>query len=104
MRHGESHGAQTIFKTLLSDLHQGQLFSFVSPQAGDGMKKDWFAHTDLTTEEADELVARYREKGVKVEKCLAADPRLWIVSAYLPQQKSHPTTGRSLRSRAWSRS
>ncbi|MBL5898068.1 hypothetical protein I7V27_06575 [Lelliottia amnigena] len=68
------------------------------------MKKDWFAHTDLTTEEADELVARYREKGVKVEKCLAADPRLWIVSAYLPQQKSHPTTGRSLRSRAWSRS
>lgn len=68
------------------------------------MKKSWFAHIGLTTEEAIELVARYKSKGVPVKKSLDIDPRLWIVSAFLPQQKSHPTTGRSLHSRVWSRS
>ena len=32
------------------------------------MKKSWFTHTGLTTEEANELVARYKSKGVPVEK------------------------------------
>ena len=43
------------------------------------MKKSWFTHTGLTTEEANELVARYKSKGVQVEKSLDIDPRLWIV-------------------------
>ncbi|EUL67208.1 hypothetical protein P838_00249 [Enterobacter hormaechei] len=44
------------------------------------MKKSWFTHTGLTTEEANELEARYKSKDVPVEKSLDIDPRLWIVS------------------------
>jgi hypothetical protein len=65
------------------------------------MKKSWFTHSGLTTEEANELVARYQSKGVPVEKSLDIDPRLWIVSALLPQQKSSPKTAQSMRSRTW---
>lgn len=65
------------------------------------MKKSWFTHTGLTTEEANELVSRYKSKGVLVEKSLDIDPRLWIVSALLPQQKSSPKTAQSMRSRSW---
>lgn len=65
------------------------------------MKKSWFTHSGLTTEEANELVARYQSKGVPVEKSLDIDPRLWIVSALLPQQKSAPKTAQSMRSRTW---
>ena len=65
------------------------------------MKKSWFTHSGLTTEEANELVARYMSKGVPVEKSLDTDPRLWIVSALLPQQKSSPKTAQSMRSRTW---
>jgi len=50
------------------------------------MKKSWFTHNNLTTDEAEELVKRYREKGVRVEKTLDMDPRYWTVSAELPQQ------------------
>lgn len=65
------------------------------------MKKSWFTHTGLTTEEANELVARYKSTGVPVEKSLDIDPRLWIVSALLPQQNSAPKTQQSMRSRTW---
>ncbi|KLP33457.1 hypothetical protein [Enterobacter ludwigii] len=65
------------------------------------MKKSWFTHTGLITEEANELVARYKSKGVQVVKSLEIDPRLWIVSALLPQQKSSAKTAKSMRSRAW---
>lgn len=65
------------------------------------MKKSWFTHSGLTTEEASELVVRYKSKGVHVEKSLDIDPRLWIVSALLPQQKSSPKTAQSMRSRTW---
>lgn len=68
------------------------------------MKKSWFTHDNLTTEEANELVELYREKGVRVEKALGTDPRHWIVSAELPQQKSNPKKAQSMRSRAWDRS
>lgn len=68
------------------------------------MKKSWFTHTSLTTDEAEELVKRYREKGVRVEKTLDMDPRYWTVSAELPQQKSNPKTAQSMRSRAWGHS
>lgn len=68
-----------------TDPSQGQQFSFdVIPTWG-GMKKSWFTHTGLTTEEANELMIRYQSKGVTVEKCLDIDPRFWIVSALLPQ-------------------
>ncbi|MCK7244957.1 hypothetical protein AAHD35_03350 [Enterobacter roggenkampii] len=65
------------------------------------MKKSWFTHTGLTTEEANELMTRYQSKGVTVEKCLDIDPRFWIVSALLPQHKTTSKTQQSMRSRAW---
>ena len=68
------------------------------------MKKSWFTHDNLTTEEANELVELYREKGVRVEKALDTDPRHWIVSAELPQQKSNQKKAQCMRSRAWDRS
>ena len=34
------------------------------------MKKSWFQHTQLTTEQADELEARYRAKQIKTERSL----------------------------------
>ncbi|MEG5565806.1 hypothetical protein UXQ08_20060 [Enterobacter ludwigii] len=65
------------------------------------MKKSWFTHTGLTTEEANELMTRYQSKGVTVEKCLDIDPRFWIVSALLPQHNTIPKTQQSMRSKAW---
>jgi hypothetical protein len=82
---------------------KGPAVFFDATPAGGGMKKSWFTHTGLTTEEANELVERYKSKGVPVEKSLDIDPRLWIVSALLPQQESSPKTQQSLRSRAWGR-
>ena len=49
------------------------------------MKKGWFTHTDLTAEQASELVARYTAKHVETEKSLAPDYKSWIVSARLPE-------------------
>lgn len=65
------------------------------------MKKSWFTHTGLTTEEANELMTRYQSKGVTVEKCLDIDPRFWIVSALLPQHNTIPKTQQSMRFKAW---
>lgn len=47
------------------------------------MKRSWFTHYGLTTKQADELVARYRAKGIKTERSLDSDPCFWIVSAFL---------------------
>ncbi len=48
------------------------------------MKMTWFQHPVCTTEEADELVARYRARGVKTERSLNPDYTTWTVSAFLP--------------------
>lgn len=37
---------------------------------GDRMKSTWFHHTDCSTEQADELVKRYKARGVRVERSL----------------------------------
>lgn len=65
------------------------------------MKKSWFTHSGLSTAEANELTELYKSKGIKVEKALDIDPRFWIVSALLPQQKFLPKTHQSMRSRVW---
>ncbi|EJW0956188.1 hypothetical protein N8R58_004607, partial [Salmonella enterica] len=49
------------------------------------MKYSWFHHHDCTTEQADELVAEYRRRGVKVERSLNPDFITWTVSAKLPE-------------------
>lgn len=38
-----------------------------------GMKKTWFHHTDCTTQQAEELMAEYQRRGVKVERNLNSD-------------------------------
>ena len=44
------------------------------------MKKSWFQHTQLTTEQADELEARYCAKQIKTERSLDNDFIHWTVS------------------------
>lgn len=51
------------------------------------MKYSWFHHCDCTTQQADELVARYRQRGVKVERSLNLDFMTWTVSAQLVEDK-----------------
>ncbi|EAQ9101151.1 hypothetical protein D9S96_13980 [Salmonella enterica] len=49
------------------------------------MKYSCFQHTECTTQQADELVAEYRRRGVKVERSLNHDCIHWTVSALLPE-------------------
>jgi hypothetical protein len=51
------------------------------------MKHSWFHHPECTTQQADELVARYRQRGVKVERSLNPDFVTWTVSAQLVEDK-----------------
>lgn len=62
------------------------------------MKKSWFTHSGLTTEEANELMARYKSKGVPVKKSLDIDPPFWLVSAYIPQLVSSQRAQQNMRS------
>lgn len=51
------------------------------------MKHSWFHHLECTTQQAEELVARYRQRGVKVERSLNPDFMTWTVSAQLVEDK-----------------
>lgn len=51
------------------------------------MKRSWFHHHECTTQQAEELVARYRQRGVKVERSLNPDFMTWTVSAQLVEDK-----------------
>jgi len=65
------------------------------------MKRDWFYQDNLTEEQAEELVARYRANNIIVEKSLDVDPRFWVVSVFLPVSDRHQRTQRSMCSRGW---
>lgn len=52
------------------------------------MKYSWFHHLECTTQQAEELVARYRQRGVKVERSLNPDFMTWTVSAQLVEDKT----------------
>ncbi|EAA0607369.1 hypothetical protein NHK20_004461 [Salmonella enterica] len=65
------------------------------------MKMTWFQHPVCTTEEADELVAEYRRRGVKVERSLNPDFITWTVSAKLPEYARRVRTPKSLRQKVW---
>lgn len=49
------------------------------------MRMAWFHHHDLTNEEATQLITAYQSRNVKTQRTLSADPRLWVVSALLPE-------------------
>ncbi|HBM2915247.1 hypothetical protein [Klebsiella michiganensis] len=65
------------------------------------MKISWFQHTDCTTQQADELMAKYRQRGVKVERSLNQDLITWTVSAQLVEDKNPPRPASRTRNRMW---
>ncbi|EOI6844455.1 hypothetical protein ACMVI2_004634 [Salmonella enterica] len=65
------------------------------------MKYSWFTHADRNTQQADELVAEYRRRGVKVERSLNPDFITWTVSAKLPEYARRVRTPKSLRQKVW---
>ncbi len=65
------------------------------------MKLTWFQHPSCTTEEADELIKRYRQRGVKTERSLNYDCKTWAVSARLPEYRHPVLTPRCFRQKAW---
>ncbi|THE53845.1 hypothetical protein EAI35_07840 [Enterobacter bugandensis] len=64
-----------------------------------GMKHSWFHHTDCSTEQADELVKRYKARGVMVERSLNSDYLTWTVSARLPEGNKPPRINRRWQNR-----
>lgn len=65
------------------------------------MRLTWFQHTDCTTEQADELVANYQRRGIRVERSLNPDLATWTISALLPESKNVPKADRRWRNRVW---
>lgn len=65
------------------------------------MKISWFHHTDCTTQQADELMEKYRQRGVKVERSLNQDLITWTVSAQLVEDKNPPRPASRTRTRMW---
>ncbi|ECT1022842.1 hypothetical protein DPO11_22920 [Salmonella enterica] len=54
------------------------------------MSMSWFHYPVCTTEEADELVRRYNQRGIRTERSLNSDYRTWMVSALLPEYRHIP--------------
>lgn len=65
------------------------------------MKESWFHHSDCTTQQADELLAQYRRRGVLAKRSLNPDYITWIVSARLPESNHPPRADRRWRNRMW---
>nr|DAI67104.1 MAG TPA: hypothetical protein [Caudoviricetes sp.] len=65
------------------------------------MKKSWFRHTECTTAQAEELMATYRSRGVKVERSLNPDYVTWTVSVRLPEAGRQERTPRTFLQKAW---
>ena len=65
------------------------------------MKYTWFQHTECTAQQADELMAEYRRRGVKVERSLNPDYLTCTVSARLPEARRQERTPRSFRHKVW---
>ncbi|EEX2875386.1 hypothetical protein ACVTXV_000867 [Escherichia coli] len=65
------------------------------------MKFSWFHHHECTTEQADELVEKYRARGVKTERSLNRDNITWTVSAQLPEGDNAPRPSRVWQSKVW---
>ncbi|CAM7606232.1 hypothetical protein [Citrobacter freundii] len=65
------------------------------------MKYSWFHHHECTTEQADELVACYRRRGVTVERSLNRDNITWTISVQLPEGEKAPRSSKVWQNRAW---
>lgn len=65
------------------------------------MRETWFHYTQCTTQQAEELMAEYRRRGIKVERSLNSDYITWTVSALLPEVNKPPRPSRRWQHRAW---
>lgn len=65
------------------------------------MTISWFHHPECTTLQADELVAKYRQRGIKVERSLNPDLLTWTVSVQLEEDKNPPRPDSRWRNRMW---
>lgn len=66
------------------------------------MKLTWFVHDPVDAETAASLISSYTARNIQTQKALAADPRLWLVSALLPEGNSEPRRDRTYENRVWS--
>lgn len=66
------------------------------------MRKTWFTHDPVDTDTANELISRYTSRSIQTQKTLSADPRLWLVSALLPEGKREPQRDTTYEQRIWS--
>lgn len=67
------------------------------------MRETWFCHDPVDTETAAELLSRYKLRNIQASKTLAFDPRLWIVTALLPEYREKPIPSRQYQNPMWSR-
>ncbi|MEF3110372.1 hypothetical protein QFI91_14915 [Raoultella sp. WB_B2P2-3] len=65
------------------------------------MQISWFHHHDCTTLQADELMAKYRQRGLKVERSLNPDFITWTISVLLVEDKKPPRPDSRWRNRMW---
>ncbi len=66
------------------------------------MRQTWFTHDPIDTDTAEELLSRYASRNISTKKTLATDPRLWLVSALLPEGNSEPRQDRTYQNSIWS--
>ncbi|AXF76634.1 hypothetical protein LU604_07070 [Erwinia tracheiphila] len=66
------------------------------------MQLTWFVHDPVDTDTAAELLSRYAARKIQTKKTLATDPRLWLVSALLPEYNREPRQDRTYQQRIWS--
>lgn len=68
------------------------------------MKREWFTHPEaLDTETANELLSLYASRNIQARKTLSADPRLWLVQAYLECGNFPPRKDKTFEQPIWSR-
>lgn len=67
----------------------------------DEMKRTYFYHPPMTTDEANQLITLYHSRNVQTTKHLSADPRLWVVGALLPEYRTEPKGRSQYQQRIW---
>lgn len=65
------------------------------------MQKTWFTHDPVDTDTPNELLSRYAARNIQTQKTLATDPRLWLVSALLPEGNREPRRDTTYEHKCW---
>lgn len=65
------------------------------------LKKSWFRHEAISTQQANRLVKQYTKKGYHVEKTLNSNPELWDVAVKLVEICNNHPTPRCMINKVW---